>query len=317
MTERDASSAAPRRVLLRRGGDDGIALMDVPLTVEGAWPRRISAAGDIDGDGFGDLLGIDPPDDGKPGRAVVYFGNAEGLHPVPSALSLGEADLAAVSISTRGDLDGDGLPDMLVGEPTRGGGAGAASAWINGGACGEGTLRPLAATTSSGASLGASVAATGDFDADGYVDPVVGAPFSVLSNDQSLLWLYRGAVSAATAPTSLAFPSAQREGFTLGAGGDVDGDGYGDLVVWMHNLQRGPMMFVFRGGAEGLARTATTILPQQYGSTETAISFRSVGDTDRDGRDDLIVMLSPGHVVLARGTPEGVTVGPLPAMTLP
>lgn len=324
VTDGESTTAVPERAVLLRGGESGLSRFEVPLGVEGPWPRVLLAAGDLDGDGFGDLVGLDRPDDGVPGRVVFFYGTAEGVRRVPSAVSFGDIDLGAVTLATRGDYDGDQRPDLVVGDSQRARRTGGVFVWLNRATCGEGAWVALPLTPSmpsmppEGMALGESLSANGDFDGDGYIDPVASAPTSLLTQDESAVWLYDGGAGVTSLPTRRVFPGRQRMGFMLGTGGDLDGDGYGDLVVWMHNLQIGPLMKVYRGGnTSGLSQVATTLTSADFGSTETALSFRWVGDTDRDGRDDLLILLTAERVVLARGTEGGVPTGALPALELP
>ena len=82
----------------------------------------VSAAGDVNGDGYGDVIvGAYAYDNGElgEGRAFVYLGSAFGLSAAPSWTA--ESDQAAAnlgfSVSAAGDVNGDGYGDVIVGAP--------------------------------------------------------------------------------------------------------------------------------------------------------------------------------------------------------
>lgn len=292
----------------------------VRLTSAAPWPRSLTGAGDLDGDGFGDLLGLDPPQNGEGGRVRVWYGTPRGVHPSPRTLLLTAPDSGmAQTVASLGDLNGDALPDLLFGAPAHGDGQGRAVSWING-RCADGALVDLGRMTAPGGRLGDSVALSADADADGYVEAVVAAPFSLADRDRSRVLVFPRA--AAPEPpeveASFAYAGAQTEGIRLVPGGDFNGDGFSDLVVWMRNEQRGPSLRVYPGGAAGLrAATPRVIYPQEFGATETALSASLAGDTDRDGFDDLLVRLAPGQALIARGGPEGIRIAPTPLLEFP
>ncbi|MBK7434204.1 MAG: FG-GAP repeat protein, partial [Chitinophagaceae bacterium] len=84
----------------------------------------VSLAGDVNADGYSDvIIGTYQFDDGAntvEGRAFVYHGSATGLSATPNS-TLDDADQAGAqfgfSVSTAGDVNGDGYSDVAIGAP--------------------------------------------------------------------------------------------------------------------------------------------------------------------------------------------------------
>ncbi len=309
-----------RRATLHLGGPRGTPTTRLLLTTTDPWPQSLGGGGDVDGDGYGDIVGVDDGAMGPAGQVRVFFGTAAGVRPRSVIILPGDAEGATgVVLVTGGDLNGDRRPDYLFGSPAANDGAGRARAWINGG-CGVGRLVELPGDTRGSAHFGDSLAIGGDYNGDGYADAVVAAPHDVSVSDQSAVWVYPGSEAGpiTTNPLRIPFTGRQTETVRVNVAGDLNGDGVVELGVWMHREARATEVLLFDGSSMGLSTTpARGLTSDDYGPNERGFSTSSAGDTDRDGFDDLTVFLSPGRVVLSRGTPTGPTTGVLPGFELP
>ncbi|MBX7194051.1 MAG: integrin alpha [Sandaracinaceae bacterium] len=195
----------------------------------------IAAAGDVDRDGYGDLLV------GAHGYAALYRGRAAG-GPFDTTVDATLLDPAAVGVTYfgdevggGGDVDGDGFADLVVGafnDDTAASRAGAFYVYYGGA-----SLPTTPAATFTGGLAdehrGISVACDGDLDGDGFADVVAGA------NDMSTgvrgsARVYRGGPRPLDMGIdALVVGSDDNEalGQCVDLHGDVDGDGYDDLVV--------------------------------------------------------------------------------------
>jgi hypothetical protein len=301
-----------------RGGSTG--LTDVPIwsahptdQANAHFGVAVSTAGDVNGDGFSDLaIGATGYDHGHndEGGAFVYHGSPGGLPDVPSWSVSGNerGTLIGWSVSTAGDVNGDGYADVLVGAPKydrgqteegiaflyAGGPDGLAHspAWI-----GEGEQ--------DWAGFGQAVAAAGDVNGDGYADVIVGAPrYDGEQLDDGKAFVYHGGpdgldtAAAWAAPPdgqgTAVFGVSARFGTAVSTAGDVNGDGYSDVVITANGYDAQETnegaAFVYHGGPNGLdADPAWVVHPLDQAHANFGRSASSAGDVNGDGYSDVII----------------------------
>jgi len=275
--------------------------------VDAAYGYSVSTAGDVNGDGYSDLIvGAPLYDNGEEneGKAFVYYGSATGLSTTASWTAEGNQASANFgwSVSTAGDVNNDGYSDVLVGADTYSNDQayeGRAYVYF-GSATGLSAVANWTAESDQGGSrFGWSVSTAGDVNGDGFSDVVVGAPLMDIGEfEKGKTFIYYGS-AAGPSPT----PDVTGEpdqggslfGFSVSTAGDVNSDGYSDVIVGAktyHNpiYQQGTT-FIYLGSAAGLSPVpnwkagslGSLVFLASFGSSVSA-----AGDVNGDGKDDII-----------------------------
>jgi VCBS repeat-containing protein len=334
--------------------------------------HSVSDVGDINGDGFADLIigafGNDVGGDSA-GAAYVVFGSATPPASVDlDAIATGaggfriigqdEGDLAGISVSSAGDINGDGFDDFIIGASlnNRDGAADAGAAYVVFGSATPPAsidLDAIAAGTGgfkiSGENgvdqAGSSVSDVGDFNSDGFDDLIVGAFDNDAAGDSAgAAYVVFGSATSPTAVDLGAIPAGagfritgqdvfDNAGWSVSSAGDVNGDGFDDVVVGALNNDTPGAAYVVFGSAAPPASVDLDAIAAGTGgfkiSGENAVdqagfSVSSAGDVDGDGFGDLIVGAQlndnggddagAAYVVFGSATPVAdVDLGAIPA----
>ncbi len=252
----------------------------------------VASAGDVNGDGWSDILV------GAPGsnRAYLYFGRNNGID-TASAVTLtptGAPNNFGVSVAGVGDVNADGYSDVAIGTD----GANVVYLWY-GGASGLGAT-PTGLSAPSGANgFGRAVAGAGDVNGDGYPDVIVGA------YNSSTAYIFRGgSLGVGSSPSYTLTGAGAQAGLAVDGAGDVNGDGYGDVLVGAPGADR---TAVYYGGASGPSASPSATLTPTYSGYAFGSALAGFGDFNLDGFSDVVVA-SPGRAVqIYRGASSGLS----------
>lgn len=252
----------------------------------------VSLRGDVNGDGFDDLI-VGAPGQNKyrasaeyDGEAYVVFGRSSfSSTPTVQASTLngsngfvatglvGQQARTGFSVSSGGDVNGDGIDDFVIGAPGDGYGYGSANgrAYVVFGKTNLASGGTIALESLSGSNgfvlngetadlAGSSVSITGDINGDGFDDIAIGAP----SVDQDVpsppptngkAYVVFGATSINVPSSlgaldgvngfSLSGSTDNYAGRTVAIGGDLNGDGFDELLVGEPGAPSGKVYFLY------------------------------------------------------------------------
>jgi FG-GAP-like repeat/Secretion system C-terminal sorting domain/FG-GAP repeat len=265
----------------------------------------VAGAGDVNGDGYSDVIAGTPGYDNSPtdeGAAFIFHGSATGVLTAPAAVV--ESNMSAArmggSVSTAGDVNGDGYSDIIVGAANYSNGETWEGAFYvyHGSPSGINTTAAIMIESNQAqAQMGFSVACAGDVNADGFSDVIVGAwLFDNPEVNEGAAFVYHGSatgISSTIATTLDANQSASNFGIAVAGAGDVNGDGYSDVIVGAEDYDSGQtdegVVFIYHGSAAGINNVAVTMAESDQGFSQFGFSVATAGDVNGDGYSDVIV----------------------------
>ncbi|HUU46558.1 MAG TPA: M28 family peptidase, partial [Acidobacteriota bacterium] len=251
--------------------------------------KSVCAIGDLDGDGFGEILvGVPQNDDAGPsaGAVQVYAGPFGNL----SATLLGEAagDKFGSVVAAVGDVDHDGVPDFAVGAyGNSDAGYQTGRVYVFSGDT-HATLHVFSGEASYD-QFGWSVAGAGDVDHDGTPDIIVGAPANdaggsgagrayVYSGDGgNLLYTFTG------------IASLDALGYAVAGAGDVNADGHDDVIVGVELSDIGGSNAGAATVYSGIDGTELYTFAGQSSGELSGSCVAGIGDVNDDSFDDVLV----------------------------
>ena len=304
----------------------------------------VSSAGDVNGDGYDDLIIGATRADGAAGETYVVYGGAsapgtEGVLDLSMLdgtngfilTGIDADDNSGVSVSSAGDVNGDGYDDLIIGANSAdpngrfsgetyivygGSSAPGEDGELNLGAL-DGTNGFILTGIDANDRSGRSVSSAGDVNGDGYDDLIIGA-FATYSESGETYLVYGGASAPGTGGVLdlgaldgtngfilTGINWFDRSGFSVSSAGDVNGDGYDDLIIGayqagLNRRREAGETYIVYGGASAPSRNGVLDLSGLDGTNgfilngidrfdRSGFSVSSAGDVNGDGYGDLII----------------------------
>lgn len=285
-------------------------------------------AGDINGDGYADIItGAPYTNDNadNSGTVYIYYGNQSSSMDNTADVrikGLEVNDLAGFSVSSAGDVNNDGFDDIIIGLPEKYSNgstpySGTAVIFYGGPIMGikanypELTLNDADVVLKGEKALdkfGTTVARAGDFNYDGYDDVIVGAPYADGTDgyNRGRAYIFFGGTDMNVSADVRITGSNDNDKIAAGlsGGGDVDGDGYSDVIIGAPEadtdtgVNRGKV-YIFYGldMSDGELKDITigadssgvkmTVLTGNTDHEFLGTSVGNAGDTNGDTYDDI------------------------------
>jgi hypothetical protein len=287
------------------GGASMDNLADVTFTGENDGDQlgfSVALPGDVNGDGFADLLvGAFLADGGGEDRGEAYlFYGGPSVDNTPDLTFTGAADFDELgyAVAGAGDVNGDGYNDIIIGAyDAAGGGTDRGEVYIF---YGGPSIDNIADVTFTGIEdndfFGVSVAGAGDVNGDGFDDVLVGAYITDGGGmeNSGQAYIYYGGLSMDNVAdvTFTGLNDMDQLGYSLSGAGDVNGDGFEDVIVGANRAEgggseRGEAYLYF--GGESMDNVADVTFSGGADDNWLGNSVSGARDVNGDGFDDVII----------------------------
>jgi hypothetical protein len=244
---------------------------------------QVATAGDVNGDGYDDIIIGAYGYSSTRGRAYIFYGG-ENMDSIADVIFTGEAtnDCFGVSVSTAGDVNNDGYDDVIVGANGCNTYTGKAYLYY-GGSNMDNTADVFLSGESIFSYFGVSVSLAGDLNNDDYDDVIVG------SKGRAYIYYGGNIIDNIADDTLRGNVISNFFGNSVSSAGDVNNDGYDDVVVgalWTNSYAG--QAFIFFGGNNMDNIADVTILGETF-DNYFGVAVSTAGDLNDDGYADVIV----------------------------
>ena len=270
----------------------------------------VAGAGDVNGDGFDDVLVADPQHDTRPrvdnGAVYLYLGGPGGPSTNPDWTFTGVKSASSLGypLAGAGDVNGDGYADIVVSEPGFSTGSSALGRVLVFLGSPSG-LRDKPDWTMSDASccaFGSAVASAGDVNGDGYADVIIGQSqfkpdrFAPSTSAVGRAYVFLGSKNGLSKSADWIVTGTQTVTYFGGAAasaGDVNADGYADVMVgaptYSDDQSAEGRVFVYLGSGAGLSTLPVWFADGDQAGAGFGSALASAGDVNGDGHSDIVI----------------------------
>jgi hypothetical protein len=260
-----------------------------------AYGWAVESAGDINGDGHLDVI----IGGGLQGGVYVHWNSEDGMGTEPTNVWAQADSFFGFSVSSAGDVNRDGYGDVMVGTflDMTGGIPAPPKLHVHHGGPNGLSDAPTTESVSPSLALGSSIAGGCDVNGDGFADVVAGAA----ATDEA--FIFHGGPDGLDVNPSTSLSGTGAFGIDVACAGDVNGDGYADVLVGAPNNGEA---YLYLGSLDGLEDTPSATLIGDEGS---GIAVCSAGDVNGDGHSDIAIG-GDGKVDIYLGNGSGVELTP-------
>lgn len=285
-------------------GSSPASILEINI-VQALFGYSVACAGDVNGDGYSDVIvGASYYSNGESleGAIFVYNGSATGINTTAAFISESNQAYAkfGYSVASAGDVNGDGYSDIIAGATEYSNGEsyeGAAFVFHGSATSISTTFAARVESNQAYSGMGVSVAAAGDVNGDGYSDVIVGAYlYDNGENGEGIFYIYHGSATGISTTPAASVESNQAGaglGVSVSGAGDVNGDGYSDVIVAAYTYDHGETdegaAFVYHGSASGINTTPAVMVESNQAGANLGSTIANAGDVNGDGFSDVIV----------------------------